>query len=536
MPTTTHAATSEAATATKGAAPHASRVYGADRRVDGFAGTPTPNPRQRSLTSWPILTSVSSGALEGTAAADGVAPGRPHVRAALAAVAPRRCRSGSFATSTTSGSTAGFAPPRDPVVRHGEGTVQRFYVASAALGGRRQPVDVYLPPGYAQHPSARYPVFYLLHGVPGRPGAFLQTVRMGVVEDILLARHTIRPMILVMPFGSTGSFTDKEWANGVRPHEGVGDVPRRATSCGRRRGATARSATGERPRTRRALGGRLRGSQHRAPPSRAVPGARELVGLRARRRHAARSSAADRRCCAGTAQPRPSAGRGRAAPCAPRPSSGSTRASGGQVARRRTRRSRAQLAEPRHRAPLRGPPRRSRLGALARPGRGRSPRRLEAPRGRLVRSSARVVAPLGARYVGVGRQPRRGRVAVPDRRARRDSGAARRRRAPARRALPPRGGAARRLPRRLGLRRSRSRSRRPSRPDRPADRGAPARPPASGSYSMSARRSRSRPSGRSPPSSRSTTPPASRRSTWPLRWRGLAARSWGAAARAGDAE
>jgi enterochelin esterase-like enzyme len=26
-------------------------------------------------------------------------------------------------------------------------------------------------------------------------------------------------MILVMPFGSTGSFTDKEWANGVRPHE-----------------------------------------------------------------------------------------------------------------------------------------------------------------------------------------------------------------------------------------------------------------------------------------------------------------------------
>jgi S-formylglutathione hydrolase FrmB len=27
-------------------------------------------------------------------------------------------------------------------------------------------------------------------------------------------------VILVMPFGSTGSFTDKEWANGSRPHEG----------------------------------------------------------------------------------------------------------------------------------------------------------------------------------------------------------------------------------------------------------------------------------------------------------------------------
>jgi enterochelin esterase-like enzyme len=114
----------------------------------------------------------------------------------------------------------GFAPPRDPAFVSSRGTVQRIYVTSRALGGRSQPVDVYLPPGYAQHPSRRYPVFYLLHGVPGRPGAFLQTVRMGVVEDILLARHTIRPMILVMPFGSTGSFTDKEWANGVRPHEG----------------------------------------------------------------------------------------------------------------------------------------------------------------------------------------------------------------------------------------------------------------------------------------------------------------------------
>lgn len=114
----------------------------------------------------------------------------------------------------------GFAPPRDPGFVTAKGVTQRFYVSSPALDGRSQPVDVYLPPGYAQHPSSRYPVFYLLHGVPGRPGAFLQTVRMGVVEDILLARHTIRPMILVMPFGSTGSFTDKEWANGIRPGEG----------------------------------------------------------------------------------------------------------------------------------------------------------------------------------------------------------------------------------------------------------------------------------------------------------------------------
>jgi S-formylglutathione hydrolase FrmB len=43
---------------------------------------------------------------------------------------------------------------------------------------------------------------------------------MGVHVDALVARRKIRPLILVMPFGSTGTFTDKEWANGVRPNEG----------------------------------------------------------------------------------------------------------------------------------------------------------------------------------------------------------------------------------------------------------------------------------------------------------------------------
>jgi len=114
----------------------------------------------------------------------------------------------------------GFQPPHDAAWVRRRGTTQRFYLASAALGGRRQPVDVYLPPGYASHPRRRYGVLYLLHGVPGRPGAFLDTVRMGVVEDELVALRRAPPLILVMPFGSTGSFTDEEWANGVQPHAG----------------------------------------------------------------------------------------------------------------------------------------------------------------------------------------------------------------------------------------------------------------------------------------------------------------------------
>jgi enterochelin esterase-like enzyme len=114
----------------------------------------------------------------------------------------------------------GFPPPRDPAFVTAKGTTDRFYVTSRAVGGRSQPVDVYLPPGYGVDPRRRYPVLYLLHGFPGKPGAFLLTVKVGVDEDELLAENRMQPLILVMPFGSTGQFTDKEWADGVGPHEG----------------------------------------------------------------------------------------------------------------------------------------------------------------------------------------------------------------------------------------------------------------------------------------------------------------------------
>ncbi len=114
----------------------------------------------------------------------------------------------------------GFAPPRDPAFVQSRGTTEKIAVTSAALGGRHQTVYVFLPPGYAAHPARRYPVLYLLHGVPGRPMAFLETVRAGVDQDVLVAQHRMRPTILVMPFGSTGTFTDQEWANGWRRGNG----------------------------------------------------------------------------------------------------------------------------------------------------------------------------------------------------------------------------------------------------------------------------------------------------------------------------
>src|SRR5438105_15363590 len=93
----------------------------------------------------------------------------------------------------------GFPPPHDPTYVTQKGSVEHLHVVSPALGGRSQDVYVYLPPEYDAHPRQRYPVLYLLHGFPGRPLAFLLTIRMGVVEDELVAKHAARPLILVMP-------------------------------------------------------------------------------------------------------------------------------------------------------------------------------------------------------------------------------------------------------------------------------------------------------------------------------------------------
>ncbi len=114
----------------------------------------------------------------------------------------------------------GFPPPHDPAFVREQGTLQTIQVPSAAIGGRSQQVVVYLPPGYAQNTTQRYPVLYLLHGFPGDPQGFVRTVRVGVVEDTLLAENRIPPMIIAMPMGSTGVFTDEEWANGIHPNSG----------------------------------------------------------------------------------------------------------------------------------------------------------------------------------------------------------------------------------------------------------------------------------------------------------------------------
>jgi len=99
-------------------------------------------------------------------------------------------------------------------------TVRTIEVTSPALGGYRDKVTVVLPPGYANQPTRRYPVLYLLHGVPGAPSNFLNIGEVATDETTLVAEGKMQPLILVMPTGSRSFFADEEWADGVRPGNG----------------------------------------------------------------------------------------------------------------------------------------------------------------------------------------------------------------------------------------------------------------------------------------------------------------------------
>ena len=99
-----------------------------------------------------------------------------------------------------------------PLPRAGTGRLLDISFRSTALH-RRADYMVYLPPGY--RPGRRYPVDYLLHGMPGQPHVFVTIANLDVRLDNLIAEHRAKPMILVYPDGRIGGsvLSDSEWAN-----------------------------------------------------------------------------------------------------------------------------------------------------------------------------------------------------------------------------------------------------------------------------------------------------------------------------------
>src|SRR5919198_5169286 len=112
-----------------------------------------------------------------------------------------------LAVAATALAIPGFTPvlagPSGGVVLEGV-----FPDASAPAPLRRG--FVYLPPGFSA--TQRYPVVYLLHGMPGDPDEYVNAVRLEDVADRLISEGAVRPFIAVVPAAGPDVHYNGEWA------------------------------------------------------------------------------------------------------------------------------------------------------------------------------------------------------------------------------------------------------------------------------------------------------------------------------------
>jgi enterochelin esterase family protein len=81
------------------------------------------------------------------------------------------------------------------------GAISAVTYFSTSLNAFRR-MHVYTPPGY-ENGTARYPVFYLLHGAGDSDDSWTSVGRAGFILDNLIAAKKARPMVVVMPAGHT---------------------------------------------------------------------------------------------------------------------------------------------------------------------------------------------------------------------------------------------------------------------------------------------------------------------------------------------
>jgi len=73
-----------------------------------------------------------------------------------------------------------------------------------------RPAYLYLPPG--ADAATRYPVVYLLHGMPGDPLEYVDSLRLAQTADELIASGAVRPFIAVLPSAGPDVHYNGEWA------------------------------------------------------------------------------------------------------------------------------------------------------------------------------------------------------------------------------------------------------------------------------------------------------------------------------------
>src|SRR5262249_3658689 len=100
------------------------------------------------------------------------------------------------------------APLRRGVIRPDE-------YRSPALRGAMRQFLIYLPPSYATSPRQRYPVIYMLHGVPGSMTNWFGGANADTTADDLFAIGKARETIFVSPDGNGPVYKASQWANSL---------------------------------------------------------------------------------------------------------------------------------------------------------------------------------------------------------------------------------------------------------------------------------------------------------------------------------
>ena len=78
------------------------------------------------------------------------------------------------------------------------------------IPGARRASMVYVPPGYSD--ARRYPVVYLLSGMPGSPWSYVNSLSLASAADTLIARRLAAPFVAVMPPAGPSGHYSGEWA------------------------------------------------------------------------------------------------------------------------------------------------------------------------------------------------------------------------------------------------------------------------------------------------------------------------------------
>jgi enterochelin esterase-like enzyme len=118
---------------------------------------------------------------------------------------------GTADVATSAGADAPLAPPSFSQIARGPagGTLWKGVIPNPERPALRRDTLVYLPPGASR--AGRYPVFYVLHGMPGDPYSIAGMNFTGAA-DRAISRGTARPFIAVIPpAGSSVRFMG-EWA------------------------------------------------------------------------------------------------------------------------------------------------------------------------------------------------------------------------------------------------------------------------------------------------------------------------------------